>query len=119
MTVSDLTEFLENRAGSLLRGITRYDGNSTDVLYLRDDVRNQRMRSEIDRILNRVRSESSAKEERSFPFGDLHATVRAFDDATVLHFPIGVDRGIVVALEPGAAQDLNTFVGKCLDRIEE
>lgn len=119
MTVSDLTGFLEKRAGELLRGIARYEGNSSDVLYLRDDVKRQRMRSEIDRILNRVRAESSPKEERSFPFGDLHATVRAFDDATILHFPTGVDRGVVVSLEPGAAQDLNTFVGKCLEQIEE
>lgn len=117
MTVSELTEFLEERAGSLLRGIARYDGDSTDVIYLRGDVKKQRMRSEIDRILNRVRPESSAKEERSFPFGDLHATVRAFDDASILHFPMGVDRGIVVSLEPGASQDLNTFVGECLDQI--
>lgn len=119
MTVSDLTEFLQERADSLLRGIARYDGDSSDVLYLRDDVKKQRMRSEIDRVLSRVRPESSPKEERSFPFGDLHATVRAFEDATILHFPMGADRGVVVSLEPGAAQDLNTFVGTCLDQIEE
>lgn len=119
MTVSDLTEFLEKRAGELLRGIARYEADASDVLYLRDDVKRQRIRSEIDRILNRVRAESSPKEERSFPFGDLHATVRVFDDATILHFPTGVNRGVVVSLEPDIAQDLNTFVRQCLEQIEE
>lgn len=119
MAVADLLEFLENRADELLRGTARYDGDSTDVLYLRDDLKKQRMRSEIDRMLNRLRPESTAKEERSFPFGDLHATVRAFEKATILHFPTGVDKGILVALESEAAQDLNTFIGECMKRIEQ
>lgn len=37
MAISDPIEFLENRSGDLLRGVARYDGNSTDVLQLRDD----------------------------------------------------------------------------------
>lgn len=118
MGIPDLSDFLEERAGDLLRGICRYDGDTTDVLYLRDDVKKQRMRSEIDRILNRVRPESSSKEEQSFPFGDLYSTVRTFEEATILHFPTGNDRGVVVSLESDAAQDLNTFVGQCLDQIE-
>lgn len=118
MAVPDLQEYLEDRAGSYLGGIVRYNGNSTDVLYLRDDIREKRIQSEIDRILNRVRPESSSKGEQSFPFGDLYATVRLFEDATILHVPNGNDRGSVVSLEPGAAQDLNTFIGNCIEKIE-
>lgn len=118
MAGSDLIDFLEDRAGKMHRGTARYDDDSTDVLYLRDDLREQRMRSQIDRMLNRVRSEATSKEENSFPFGDLYATVRIFEEATVLHFPQGRDRGIVVSLEPDTGQDLNTFVGQCLSQIE-
>lgn len=119
MGVSELTEFLNDRAGDLHRGSARYDGDSSEVLYLRDDIREQRMRSEIDRMLNRVLPESRASEENAFPFGDLHATVRTFEEATILHFPTGSGRGVLVALESEAAQDLNTFVGQCLDRINQ
>lgn len=119
MAVSDLLDLLERRADRLHRGTARYDGDSTDVLYLRDDLKETRMRSEIDRMVNRVRSESSPKEERTFPFGDLHATVRAFDEVTILHFPTGIDKGVLVSLESDAAEDLNTFIGQCLTRIDE
>lgn len=119
MTISQLQEYLKKRAGGPLCGIVRYDGNSTDVLFLRDDVRERRMQSEIYRILNRVRPEASAKEEQSFPFGDLYATVRSFEDATFLHFPTGNDRGVVVSLEADATHNLNTFIGECPKRIEQ
>ena len=117
MGVSDLHDFLEDRAGTLYRATVRYDGDSTDVLYLRDDVREDRMRSEIDRMLRRLRPESKSKETRSFPFGQLHATVRSFEEAVVMHFPIGRDRGIVVSLEPEAAKNLNTFIRRCQKRL--
>lgn len=89
----------------------------TDVLYLRDDIRETRLTSQIDRMLGRLRPEASSREERSFPFGELNATVRLFDEAILLHFPVGNDRGIVVSLEPETACDLNTFIGECEKRI--
>lgn len=119
MSVSNLSEFLEERTGGLLRGIARYNGTTSDVLHLREDVKQQRMRSEIDRILYRVRPEAFPKEEQSFPFGDLYATVRVFEEAILLHFPTDIDQGIVVSLEPDVATELNTFIGKCLERLEE
>lgn len=118
MANPDLIAFLEDRAGDMHRGTARYDGESPDVLYLRDDLREQQIQSEIDRVLNRVRPEATSKEEQSFPFGGLYATVRVFEEATVLHFPTGSDRGIVVSLEPDSGQELNTFVGQCLQQIE-
>lgn len=117
VTADPLIDYLERRAGEYHRGTVRYDGEETDVLHLRDDLRETRLRSEIDRMLGRLRPEATAKEERSFPFGDLHTTVRLFDEALILHFPIGPDRGIVVALEPETARDLNTFIGECQQRI--
>ncbi|QLG63043.1 hypothetical protein [Halorarum salinum] len=117
MASVDLVRYLQAKAGEYHRGTIRYDGAETDVLYLRDDLREERLLSEIDRMLKRLRPEASSKEERSFPFGDLHATVRIFDDAIILHFPRGVDRGTVVSLAPETARDLNTFIGECTRRI--
>lgn len=117
MVEKALIDYLEQRAGEHHRGTVRYDGDDTDVLYLRDDIRETRLTSQIDRMLGRLRPEASSKEERSFPFGELNATVRLFDEAILLHFPVGNDRGIVVSLEPETARDLNTFIGECEKRI--
>lgn len=117
MDVGPLIEYLEQRAREYHRGTVRYDGDDTTVLYLRDDLKQARLTSEIDRMLSRLRPEAHPREERSFPFGELRATVRLFDEAILLHFPIGNDRGIVVSLEPETARDLNTFIGECEKRI--
>lgn len=119
MATGELIRYLDEQAGEYLRGVVRYDRESTDVPHLRDDVRESRLISQIDRMLSRLRPESTSAEERSFPFGDLHVTLRMFDEAIIMHFPLGRDRGVVVSLEPETARQLNTFVGGCLERLEK
>lgn len=119
MPTAELVEYLEDRAGEYLRGVARYRRDSTDVLYLREDIRRNRLRSQIDRMLKRVEPEATAAEERAFPFGDLYVTVRRFEEAIVMHFPTGNRRGVLVALEPDTARDLNTFTTECLDRLAD
>ena len=118
MGVRRLTDYAQQRVGEYLRGIVSYDGDSSDVVYLRDDVREQRIQSEIDRMLKRLRPEASASEERSFPFGDLYVTVRRFEEAIIMHFPASRDRGVVVSLEPDATRDLNRFTTECLQQLD-
>ena len=118
MGVRTLTDYARQRTGDYLRGIVSYDGDSSDVVYLRNDVREQRIQSEIDRMLTRLRPEASASEERAFPFGDLYVTVRRFEGAIIMHFPTGRDRGVVVSLEPDATRDLNRFTTECLKQLE-
>jgi hypothetical protein len=97
--------------------VVRYDGEEMDVRYLRDDVRRRRVKSEVEQMLRRLRPESTNEEERSFPFGDLYVTVRRFEEAIIMHFPTGPDRGTVVSLEPEAGRDLNRFTSECLKRL--
>ena len=119
MAGEPLVEYLQDRVSEFLRGVVRYDAQSTDTLYLRDDMRDVRLQSQIDRMLDRLRPESHTAEERAFPFGDLHVTVRRFEDAIIMHFPRGSNRGVVVSLEPEAASNLNTFTTECLRRIHD
>ena len=118
MSSKDLTRYIQQRASEYLRGVIQYDGSTNDTLYLRDDVREQRLQSQIDRMLDRLAPEATAAEERAFPFGDLHVTVRRFEEAILMHFPTGRQRGVVVSLEPDATRDLNQFTTECLVRIE-
>lgn len=113
----DLVRFLQHKAREYHRGTVQYDGSDIDILYLRDDIREERLLSQIDRMLKRIRPEATSTGERSFPFGDMHATVRIFDEAIILHFPTGTDTGTVVSLAPETARDLNTFIGECMRRI--
>ncbi|WP_224449322.1 hypothetical protein [Haloprofundus salilacus] len=96
----------------------QYDDDENDVLYLREDLREERLLSEIDRMLARLKPESLAAEERSFPFGELYVTVRRFESAIIMHFPMGKQRGIVVSLEPDAARNLNRFTSECIQQID-
>lgn len=119
MGTGNLTEYLIDRVGESLRGVVEYDGNDTDTLHLRDDIQETRMQSQIDRMLNRLQPESTRAEEAAFPFGDLHVTVRCFENAIILHFPTGQKKGVVVAVEPTVATGLTTFVRECSRQISK
>ena len=94
-----------------------YNGNEYDIQFIRDDLRERRLKSEVDKMIDRLREESRVREHQAFPFGDLNGTVRSFEDAMVLHFPSTQERGMVVALDPEVARQLNTFLGSCIERI--
>lgn len=117
MADSDITAYLQDRVGEHLRGVVRYHRDTLDILYLRDDVREARLESQLDRMIDRLEPESHSAEERAFPLGDLYVTVRRFEEAIIMHFPTGNKRGIVVSLEPETARNLNTFTTECLRRI--
>ena len=113
-----LITYLKDRAGEYLRGIAVYNPEGYETMYLRDDVRTKRFESEVDTMIDRLRQESRAREQRSFPFDDLNGTVRSFGDAMVMHFPQAQERGTVITLDPEVARQLNTFMSECLERIE-
>lgn len=117
MSATALLDYLDRRARDLHRGTVRYSSYDKEILHLRDDIREDRGDSEIDEMLTRLRPEATKGEEVAFPFGELKATVRRFDNAIILHFPLKEDNGIVVSLEPEAARDLTTFIGECEKRI--
>ena len=114
-----LTPYLKETAGEYLRGVVWYEGEEYEIRYIRDDLRTQRLKSEVDKMIDRLRRESRAGERRSFPFGEVNGTVRSFEEAMVMHFPNTQGRGTVVTFDPDVARQLNTFIGSCLDRIDD
>jgi len=117
MGADNLTTYLVDRVGQDLRGVIQYDESDTKALHLRDDIRQARLQDQIDQMLRRLKPESTQAEAAAFPFGELHVTVRCFEEAIVLHFPTGEERGIVVALEPAVATDLTSFARTCSREI--
>lgn len=113
-----LLQYLKEQTDDYLRGVGVYDADDYELLYLREDLRTERVRGELDKMVTRFRQESRAREQRAFPFGELTGTVRTFEEAMVMHYPHTQERGIVVTFEPGVGRDLNTFMHECKKRIE-
>ena len=112
-----ISRYLNDRMDDFLRGVAHYREDEFDVVYLREDLREERHRDEVEQMLNRIKHEGTAEEEQSFPFGHLRATLRVFDETIFMHFPIENRTGVVVTLEPEVARSLNSFVGDCLEHI--
>ncbi|USZ69850.1 hypothetical protein NGM10_15710 (plasmid) [Halorussus salilacus] len=112
-----LIRFLRERTGECLRGVGRYDADGYEVLYVRPGLERETLDSEVERMVTHLRSESRPREVRSFPYGDLDGTVRSFEEAVVMHFPLTQERGVVVTLEPDVARQLTTFMRECIERL--
>lgn len=117
--IERLRKYLVREADESFRGLILFDGDAVEHVVLRPDVRERRVRTEITTIVRRLRREATTAERESFPFGDLRATIRRFDEAVLLHLPQSEDRGVVVSLEPSVAPRLNSFIDGCLDRLVE
>lgn len=114
-----LVQFFEDRAGTLHRGTVRYEADGIEFLHLREDINEDRLRDQIERVLARLQPEGTAEEDLAFfHLGSLEATVRVFEQAVILHFPTGRDHGVVVSLDAEAARELNTFIDECQRRLQ-
>lgn len=78
----NLIPFLKDTAGDYLRGVAVYDTEHYQSLYVRDDVQAEHFESDVDRMIDRLRQESRARDLRDFPFDDLNGSVRSFNEAS-------------------------------------
>jgi len=116
----ELASFLEQRAGDSLRAVGHYSAEEYGVVYLREDLRQQYTDDEIEGIVEELRWESFGKsnQEGQFHLGELNCSIKAFEEAVVMHFPSDGKHGTLVSLDSEAAQDLLQFIDECLSRIE-
>lgn len=115
-TADELIPYLQEEVGEHLRGVVRYDRTEYEIRFIRDDLRTQRLKSEVDTMIERLQRESRSTERQTFPFGEVHGTVRSFEEAMVLHLPDTHGRGTIVTLDPEVAHHLSTFISACLAR---
>lgn len=118
MGATELTDFLQKTAGADLRGVVKYMGELTDIIYLRQDITEEGLGGEVEAMVDRLRSESQPAETGVFPFGELRLTVRHFEEAAILHFPTAANEGIVVAFEPAVVAEIDSFIADCQQRID-
>ncbi|PSQ58088.1 hypothetical protein BRD18_06525 [Halobacteriales archaeon SW_7_71_33] len=117
----ELCEFLQHRAGDLLRAVGYYDGEEYELLYLRDDLQSQYTPAEIGAIAEELRREHEGltASETSYRLGELNCSIVTYDEGVVMQFPHDESTGTLVTLDPEAARQLVGFVDRCLAWIEE
>ncbi|WP_435181878.1 DUF7522 family protein [Halorussus sp. AFM4] len=115
--VDELTAFVRDSTGASLRGVYRYHAEGYEVQYVRPDLRREGVDAEIARAIDHLRNESRAREQRAFPYDGFNGTVRSFEEAVVLHFPLRQERGVVVALDTDVARQLDGFMRECVERL--
>lgn len=115
----DFVAFLLERAGQAVRSVARYDAESTEILFIRDDVAEHYEPTSIETVLANLREEGeqAARQEHLYAHGELNSIVRCFDGGIEMHFPYGESEGLAVTLEPAAAESLYEFVDNCLDHL--
>ncbi|WP_135851146.1 DUF7522 family protein [Halorussus salinus] len=116
-----LTTFLRDRVGDHLRSVIYYDDDGGDVLYVRDDVADEYTERDIKEVVRDVRLEAVEKphQEDLYAHGPLNYTVRSFEDAVEMHFLHDETSGTAVALDREVFASHDTFIGECLDVIDQ
>lgn len=117
----ELAEYLKQRAGDSLRVVGHYSTDDYEIVYLRDDVREQYSDDEIEEIVEDLRWESFAKpsQERQYRLGSLTCTSQASEEGVMMHFPYDDRYGTLVSLDPGATRQLMQFIDDCPTRIDQ
>ncbi|KZN25860.1 hypothetical protein A4G99_05455 [Haladaptatus sp. R4] len=117
----ELVTYLQTHVGDLLRSVLYYDADSCELLYIRDDVADaydEQERADVRRDM-RLEAIEKSHQEDLYNHGSLNCTIRCFDDAIEMHFTHGELCGTAVALDGEAFAVQNTFVGACLDIMNE
>lgn len=109
--------FLQKEVGDELRSVIYYDEDTFDVVYTRDDVRDQYSESELEQVRQELGVASFGKPalEDLYVHGELKCTVHCFDEAIEMQFIASDTEGISVGLDPAAFVTHRTFIGRCLE----
>lgn len=114
--VSRLQEFFEQRTGEKLRSIVKYEADSFEIVYLRDDVAEQYGPSEIESTIDESRMESLSapiyEDTYSEDHGDLTCMVQCFENVIEMNFVLEDGVGAAVALDAEAMADAHGLVAE-------
>lgn len=116
VTPERVATFLQQEVGDELRSVIYYDKETFDLVYVRDDVREQYSERDLERVRQELGVASFGKPalEDLYVHGDLKCTVQCFEEAIEMHFLASDTEGIAVGLDPAAFATHRTFIGSCL-----
>ena len=102
---------LRSGAGDSLRTVSYFSASENRVLYARTDVGHVYDEPDLDAIGDDLVLEALSKpqQESLYELGDLRATVRVFEEGTVVAVPVSPSRGYAASVDeacPLPARDL-------------
>jgi len=103
-----------------LRLAVWYGGDEHELVYARDDVREMYSPEEFEEKIKQLVVEGlgNTGQEMFRMLGEMNVVVRHFDQALVLHFPVGKFTGLAVTLDGDAAPSVDTLIQVGLDALE-
>lgn len=120
---SRLERFFEGRTNGNLRSIVKYDGDSYDIIYLREDVANQYSEPEIESAIDDSRFSSLSvpiyEDIYSDDHGDLTCMVQCFENVIEMNFVLEDGVGAAVALDEEAFTETQGIVAKAREIVLE
>lgn len=118
-STQDLADFLQRKADDYLRSVIHYEGETYNIVFLRDDVKSGYSDEDVEEIVEELFWEgySTPLQESVYPHGELNCTIRCFENVVGMHFPHDDTAGTAVSMDAQAARDLYSFVGDCLTVI--
>ncbi|WP_254863195.1 hypothetical protein [Halovivax gelatinilyticus] len=109
-------EWYEDR----LRSLAYYDSSGFTVHFIRDDVAAKYDDGDYQRVFRTLRLEAMDRPHLNslYAHGDLLCTVRAFEEATVIHVATSDTEGVLVSIDAGSISDLRASTDVLIDELE-
>ncbi|WP_435064151.1 hypothetical protein [Halobaculum sp. EA56] len=121
--VSRLEEFFEQRTDGNLRSIVKYESDSFDIVYLRDDVAEHYSDSEIEAAIDESRMESLSapiyEDTYAGDHGELTCLVQCFENVVEMNFVLEDGVGAAVALDIEAMTEAHGLVADARKLVVE
>lgn len=120
---SRLQSFFEDRAPGKLRSIVRYNHDSFETVFLRDDVADQYSPEELERAIDESRMDSLTapiyEHTYSEDHGELTCLVQCFERVIEMNFVLEDGVGAAVALDAAAFADAQGIVAEARQIVLE
>jgi hypothetical protein len=115
-----LREYLRDGGTSEYLAVAHYDQDEF-IFELSEELRAKYTDAELGAVVEdlRLRDVGRDRESGLRTAGDLHCSVRAFDNTVLLHFVCGPGRGTVVSLPPESSAGVTALVDDVLEVLDE
>lgn len=118
---SELKELFGQQSDGNLRSVIKYEEQSSDIVYIRDDVAEQYDERELEAAIADSRMESLTapmyNESFSDDHGDLSCIVQCFENVIEMNFVIADGEGVAVALNADAMAETHGLVAEAREIV--
>lgn len=120
--LAPLVEKYETLAESSLRVILVYNGDGYETQYVRTDVEESYSPEEFDEKLKQLVVEGISDppaQEQFRRFGETEGVLRRFENAVVLHYPLGEFTGVALTFDRETVSSIDTLMEIGFDYLAE